>query len=79
MVYNMVSTPGAIAVSTPAEVMVASAVLVTLHEPPGIESVYMVNEVAQIELGPSIIPGTGNALIATVLAATATPQLLVSV
>ena len=68
--------PGAIPDTTPAPVIVATAVLVLLHTPPMPLVVSVVAESSHTDVAPEIVPANGAGSTVIVCAATDAPQLL---
>ena len=75
----MVVVPGAIPVTTPVALIVATPVLTLLHIPPGVPSLRLVVAVGHTVKVPVIVPALGVALTVTTAVAAAVPQLLVTV
>ena len=71
--------PVAIARRNPAPVMVATEVVVLVHEPPPAASVSVVVAPGQRVVVPPIVPAFGNGLTVKVAVAAVVPQLLVTV
>jgi len=78
-VYATTTTPGATALSTPTDVMVANEELLVLQAPPLTVSVYIVNEPAHNDDGPAMVPALGIAFTIIVWVVVAMPQPLVMV